>query len=71
MMDIWKYLLTVPPSDIIKFDAIEFIPLPNDWSTTTDANIANVRDSGNSDINNNQIKRYTSRWCTYTRWSWW
>tara|TARA_B100001094_G_scaffold68879_2_gene65251 strand:- start:6166 stop:7812 length:1647 start_codon:yes stop_codon:yes gene_type:complete len=54
---LWKYLFTVAPSDIIKFDATEFIPLPNDWSTSTDANIANVRDSGNSDINNNQIKK--------------
>ena len=54
---LWKYLFTVAPSDIIKFDATEFIPLPNDWSTSTDANIANVRDNGNSDINNNQIKK--------------
>ena len=52
----WKYLFTVAPSDIIKFDATEFIPLPNDWSSTTNANIANVRDNGNSDVNNNQIK---------------
>ena len=50
-------LFTVPPSDIIKFDATEFIPLPNDWATTTDANIANVRDNGNADISNNQIKK--------------
>jgi|TARA_B100002051_G_scaffold131005_1_gene124577 hypothetical protein len=54
---LWKYLFTVAPSDIIKFDATEFIPLPNDWLTSTDANISNVRDSGNSDINNNQIKK--------------
>ena len=53
----WKYLFTVSPSDIIKFDATEFIPLPNNWSTTEDANIVNVRDNGNSDINNNQIKK--------------
>ena len=53
---LWKYLFTVVPSDIIKFDATEFIPLPNDWSSTTNANIANVRDNGNSDVNNNQIK---------------
>ena len=53
----WKYLFTVAPSDIIKFDATEFIPLPNNWSTTDDANIANVRDNGNSDLNNNQIKK--------------
>ena len=54
---IWKYLFTVAPSDIIKFDATEYIPLPNDWSTSTDAQIQSVRDSGNSDINNNQIKK--------------
>jgi len=54
---IWKYLFTVAPSDIIKFDATEFIPLPNDWSTSTDSQIESVRDSGNSDINNNQLKK--------------
>ena len=53
---IWKYLFTVPPTDIIKFDSIEFIPLPNDWSTSTSTQIANVRNNGNSDVNNNQIK---------------
>ena len=54
---IWKYLFTVAPSDIIKFDATEYIPLPNNWSTSTEAQIESVRDSGNSDINNNQIKK--------------
>jgi len=53
----WKYLFTVAPSDIIKFDATEFIPLPNNWSSTDDANISNVRDNGNAEINNNQIKK--------------
>ena len=53
----WKYLFTVAPSDIIKFDATEFIPLPNNWTTTDDINIANVRDNGNAEINNNQIKK--------------
>ena len=54
---VWKYLFTVAPSDIIKFDATEYIPLPNNWSTSTDAQIQSVRDSGNADINNNQIKK--------------
>ncbi len=54
---LWKYLFTVAPSDIIKFDATEYIPLPNDWSSSTDAQIESVRDSGNSDVNNNQIKK--------------
>ena len=53
---IWKYLFTVAPSDIIKFDATEFIPLPNDWKSSTDIQIESVRDSANSDVNNNQIK---------------
>ena len=31
---IWKYLFTVKPSEIVKFDSIEFIPVPEDWGTT-------------------------------------
>ena len=53
---LWKYLFTVSPSDIIKFDSTEYITVPNNWSTSTDAQIAAVRDNGNSDINQNQIK---------------
>tara|TARA_B100001250_G_scaffold158241_1_gene135921 strand:+ start:1747 stop:3384 length:1638 start_codon:yes stop_codon:yes gene_type:complete len=53
---IWKFLFSVAPSDIIKFDATEFIPLPNDWNSSIDAQITAVRDNGNSDVNNNQIK---------------
>lgn len=54
---IWKYLFTVSPSDIIKFDSIEYIPVPNDWATTTDSQIQAVRDNGDSTINENQIKK--------------
>ena len=53
---LWKYLFTVPPSDIIKFDATEFIPIPNDWSTSTSTQVSNIRNNGDSDLNNNQIK---------------
>ena len=53
----WKYLFTASPSDIIKFDSTEFIVLPNDWETSTDSQIQNVRESGNSDLNLNQIKK--------------
>ena len=53
----WKYLYTVSPSDIIKFDSIEYVVLPNNWSTSTDAQIKNIRNAGNSDINKNQIKK--------------
>ena len=54
---VWKYLFTISPSDIIKFDSTEFIALPNDWPTSTDDQIRNVREAGDSRINNNQIKK--------------
>ena len=53
----WKYLYTVSPSDIIKFDSTEYITVPNDWQTSTDAQIAAVRENGDSTINENQIKK--------------
>jgi hypothetical protein len=28
---IWKYLYTIKPSDLYKFDTIEFIPVPENW----------------------------------------
>ena len=52
----WKYLFKISPSDIIKFDSTEFIVVPNDWATTTDSDIQIIRDGGNSENNNNQIK---------------
>ena len=53
---IWKYLFTVPPSDIIKFDSTEYITVPNDWGSTTDTQIRSVRENGDSSVNENQIK---------------
>ena len=53
---IWKYLFTIAPSDIVKFDSTEYIVLPNNWSTSTDFEIKSIRDAGNSTTNNNQIK---------------
>jgi len=53
---IWKYLFTVSPSDIVKFDSTEFITVPNDWSTSTDSQIVAVRENGDSNVNENQIK---------------
>jgi len=45
---IWKYLYTIKPSDIIKFDSINYIPVPKNWSTnTTDASVRdNAENSG-------------------------
>jgi hypothetical protein len=54
---VWKYLFSVSPSDIIKFDSTEYITLPSDWASSTNAQITAVRDNGNSDENLNQIKK--------------
>ena len=54
---IWKYLFTVSPSDIIKFDSTEYISVPNNWSTSTDSQIQAIRENGDSTTNNNQIKK--------------
>ena len=40
---VWKYLYTIKPSDIIKFDSAEFIPVPQNWSSNTD--VADVRNA--------------------------
>ena len=54
---VWKFLFSVAPSDVIKFDSTEYITLPNDWETTTNAQIAAVRDNGDSTVNENQLKK--------------
>ena len=53
---IWKYLFTVSPSDIIKFDSTEYITVPNEWQTSNDAQIRSVREAADSSVNQNQIK---------------
>jgi hypothetical protein len=53
---IWKYLYTIKPSEIIKFDSTNFIPVPKDWETASDN--AAVRD--NSTVSG-QLKIITIR----------
>jgi hypothetical protein len=31
---LWKYLYTIKPSEIIKFDSIEYIPVPENWGSS-------------------------------------
>ena len=52
---VWKYLYTIKPSDIIKFDSTNFIPVPTDWETNAD--YAPVRN--NASTANNQLKIVT------------
>lgn len=49
---IWKYLYTIKPSDIIKFDTVNFIPVPKDWDTNSE--YFPVR--SNAESTNNQLK---------------
>jgi hypothetical protein len=39
---LWKYLYTIKPSDIVKFDSINFMPVPKDWeNNSTDSAVRN------------------------------
>ena len=40
---IWKYLFRIKPSEIVKFETTDFIPVPANWATSTDN--AAVRDN--------------------------
>jgi hypothetical protein len=42
---IWKYLYTIKPTDIIKFESTEFMPVPDNWETSTD----------NAEVRNNAV----------------
>jgi len=48
---IWKYLYTIKPSNIVKFDSAEFIPLPSDWAISTDnADVRNTAVDGRIEV---------------------
>jgi hypothetical protein len=40
---IWKYLYTINPEQIIKFDSVEYIPVPSNWEINTD--VSSVRNA--------------------------
>ena len=42
---IWKYLYTIKPADVVKFESTDFIPVPQNWETSSD----------NASIRNNAI----------------
>ena len=53
---IWKYLYTISPSQAIKFDSTNYIPVPTDWYTNTKD--SPVRDNAE---NSGQLKVITIR----------
>ena len=36
---IWKYLYTIKPADVIKFETTDFIPVPKNWATSADSSL--------------------------------
>ena len=52
---IWKYLYTIKPSEIIKFDTVNFIPVPKNWESSSES--AAIRN--NASAENNQLKIIT------------
>jgi hypothetical protein len=51
---IWKYLFTIKPNEILKFDSANFIPVPRNWLTNTEN--ASIR---NNAATSGQIKIVT------------
>ena len=52
---IWKYLYTIKPSEVIKFDTVNFIPVPKNWETSSE--FLAIRNNASSI--NNQLKIVT------------
>ena len=40
---VWKYLYTIKPSEVVKFESTQYMPVPTDWTTASDN--AAVRDN--------------------------
>ncbi len=38
---IWKYLYTIKPAEIVKFDSIDFMPVPNEWGSGESSDVKN------------------------------
>ncbi len=52
---IWKYLYTIKPNEAIKFDTVNFMPVPKDWDTSSE--FFAIRN--NAAVVNNQLKIIT------------
>jgi len=42
---IWKYLYTLSPADVLKFDSTDYISVPNNWETSTNSDISRIREN--------------------------
>ena len=63
---IWKYLYSIKPADLIKFDSTDFMPVPRDWgSDAADAAVKNNATDGGIKIV--VVKNIGTANQTYTR----
>lgn len=55
---IWKYLYTIKPSDIIKFDTDDYIPLPKSWGESGTESLSIKNNAIDGKIESVIIKKY-------------
>jgi hypothetical protein len=53
---LWKYLYTISPSDIVKFDGINYIPTPKNWGFDTNTSLIKENAKTSGQIKNIIIK---------------
>ncbi len=49
---LWKYLYTISPSDIVKFDGINFIPVPKNWGSDPNTSLVKENAKTSTQIKN-------------------
>jgi hypothetical protein len=49
---LWKYLYTIPPGDIVKFDGLNYIPVPNEWGSTSATSIIQTNATTSGQLKN-------------------
>jgi hypothetical protein len=47
---IWKYLYTIKPGDLIKFDSTNFMPVPKNWGSTTEDSIVKINSQSSGQL---------------------
>lgn len=42
---VWKYLYTLSPGDVLKYDSTDYISVPNNWESSSNSEISRIRDN--------------------------
>lgn len=64
---LWKYLYTLSPQEIIKFDSVNYIPVPNSWGTTGESLLIK-NNAVNGEVQTAVIKNAGSGYPVNTTW---